>query len=229
MSAPSILIIEDASNILELLKYNFQKEGYQVFCAEDGEQGLKIALKNSPDVILLDLMLPGLDGLEICKILRQNPETKNKPLVMLTAKGEELDKILGLELGADDYITKPFSTRELLARVKAILRRSKPAETESILKAGSIQINLHTYTVTIKDKLALLTNKEFELLRSLMEAKGRVLSREYLLEKVWKYEKQAHIETRTIDMHIGQLRKKLKSEASRLLTIKNVGYRLEVE
>lgn len=227
---PSLLIIEDEDNIIQLLKYNFEKEGFHVLLASDGEIGAQTALKKKPDLILLDLMLPKLDGLEVCKILRQNRETAHIPIIMLTAKSEELDKIIGLELGADDYVSKPFSPKELLARIKALLRRAKTQIKQGItLKAGDLEMNTDTYQVTLRKKPMVLTSKEFDLLRTLLEAHGRVLSRETLLEQVWNYERSLNIETRTIDMHIRQLRLKLKSEADRIVTVKNVGYRMELD
>lgn len=232
MSKEKIVIVEDEKNIVELLKYNLEKEGYQVLYALQGDEGLDLILKEAPDFIVLDLMLPGMDGIEVCKSVRQNSKVKNTPVLMLTAKSEELDKILGLELGADDYMTKPFSPRELVARIKAILRRASASVTESetaFFRVGDLEVDTGKHIVTVKGKRVELTSKEYDLLKTLLEAKGRVLTRDLLLDKVWGYDQSLEIETRTVDMHIGQLRKKIKSESKRILTVKNAGYRFDDE
>jgi DNA-binding response OmpR family regulator len=230
MSKESVLLIEDEKNILELLVYTFEKEGFRVLSASQGDEGLDKARKQHPSIIILDLMLPGMDGLEVCKALRQNPATADIPLIMLTARGEEVDKVVGLELGADDYMTKPFSPRELMARVKAVLRRGRPSvPSRQVLRAGAIELQTDKHIVRLKGKVLEMTSKEFGLLKILMESDGRVLSREILLEKVWGLDRAMNIETRTVDMHVGQLRKKLKSEAERIVTVKNAGYRFEHE
>ena len=172
-------------------------------------------------------MLPELDGIEICKILKQNEKTAQIPIIMLTAKSQEADKVLGLELGADDYITKPFSPRELAARVKVVLRRLKEKPKDKVFKAGSLELDSAKHIVTLKGKSVDMTSKEYDLLKALLEANGRVLTRELLLDQVWGYDESLNIETRTVDMHIGQLRKKLKTESERLVTVKNVGYRFD--
>jgi two-component system alkaline phosphatase synthesis response regulator PhoP len=175
-------------------------------------------------------MLPGMDGLEVCKILKKDPKTANIPIIMLTAKSQETDKIVGLELGADDYITKPFSPRELIARIKAVLRRAKEQETiPQVLNLGELTIDFSKIMVSIKGKPIELTAKEFELLKTLIQAKGRVLSRDYLLENIWGFDKAMEIETRTVDVHIRTLRKKIKNEAHRIVTVKNYGYRFLFE
>lgn len=226
--AETVLIIEDEKNIAELVKYNLEQAGFRVLTALKGDLGLEKAKSEKPDLIILDLMLPGLNGLELCKILKRDDKTANFPIIMLTAKSQEADKVVGLELGADDYVTKPFSPRELVARVKAVLRRKNPVSTgEEIFKAGSLELDLAKHIVQIKGKAVELTFKEFDLLKTLMEANGRVLSREFLLEHVWGYDQSLNIETRTVDMHVGQLRKKLKMESERIVTVKNVGYRFE--
>ena len=229
MAKETILIIEDEKNIQELLKYNLEEAGYHTLKAVKGNEGLQLAQKQKPDLVLLDLMLPELSGIEVCKILKNNSATSPIPIIMLTAKGTETDKIIGLELGADDYITKPFSPRELLARIKAVLRRLKEKPKFKILRAGLIEVDLDKHIVLIKKKPIGLTSKEFSLLKELMSADGRVLTREQLLEKVWGYDESIHIETRTVDMHILQLRKKLKSEADKIITVKNVGYRFQMD
>ncbi len=227
MPRETLFLIEDEKNIVELIKFNLEKEGFHVLSASRGIEGLEQIQKLKPDLLILDLMLPEIDGLEICKILKQNPRTWAIPIIMLTAKSQEADRIVGLELGADDYVAKPFSPRELAARVKAVLRRTKEKPKEELLKAGELQIDTARHLVTLKNKSVELTAKEYELLKILMEADGRVLSRELLLEKVWGYDNALNIETRTVDMHIGQLRKKIKPEARRLITVKNAGYRFD--
>jgi len=223
----TILVIEDEKNILELVKYNLEQEGYRVLTANRGDLGLDLAMKQNPDLLILDLMLPEISGIEICKTLKQNTKTTFIPIIMLTAKSQEADRILGLELGADDYVTKPFSPRELIARVKAVLRRTHEKPKKESAKIGSLAIDFAKHIVTIKSKPVELTSKEFMLLKTLIEANGRVLSREFLLDKVWGYDKSLNIETRTVDMHIGQLRKKIKAEAERLVTVKSAGYRFD--
>lgn len=227
MAKEKILVIEDEKNLVELLKFNLEKEGYRVLTAATGNTGLEKARKEKVDLILLDLMLPEIGGLEICKTLKQNEETSQVPIIMLTAKVEETDKVVGLELGADDYVGKPFSPRELIARVKALLRRSQNQLIPRVLKVGSLEMDTEKHRVLLKGKELELTSKEYDLLTALVNARGRLLSREFLLEKVWGYENSINIETRTIDMHIGQLRKKIKTEADRIVTVKNAGYRFE--
>jgi DNA-binding response OmpR family regulator len=175
-------------------------------------------------------MLPGIDGLEVCKTLKKENRTSSIPVIMLTAKTQEADKIVGLELGADDYVTKPFSPRELIARTKAVLRRAQEKEKlPEVLQIGDLTIDLSKILVSIKGKLVELTAKEFELLKTLVRAKGRVLSRDYLLDTIWGYDHAIEIQTRTVDVHIRTLRKKLKSEAKRIVTVKSYGYRFEME
>ena len=229
MANETILIIEDDKNILELVKYNLEEEGFRVRTATKGNTGLEMALKERPALVILDLMLPEMNGLEICKILRQNEKTRMTPIIMLTAKGTESDKVVGLELGADDYVTKPFSPRELMARIKSALRRFREKPVEEILKAGTIELDTKKHELRLKGKPVAITAKEFELLGVLMNSKGRVLTREVLLAKVWGYEDFVNIETRTVDMHIGQLRKKMGKEAERIVTVQSVGYRFDGE
>lgn len=223
-----VLIVDDEKDIVKMLDYNLKKEGFRTAFAYDGEEALDLAKKERPDLIILDLMLPGIDGLEVCKQLKKEESSANTPIIMLTAKTQEADKIVGLELGADDYVTKPFSPRELVARIKALIRRSKQAEnTPEIFKIGELSIDFPRVLVKIKDKPIELTAKEFELLKILIKAKGRVLSRDYLLDTIWGFDKASEIETRTVDVHIRTLRKKLKNESKRIVTVKNYGYRLE--
>ena len=227
MANETVLLIEDEKNILELVKYNLEQEGFRVLTATRGNAGLETALRERPALVVLDLMLPEMSGLEICKTLKQNDKARTIPIIMLTAKGAESDKIVGLELGADDYITKPFSPRELVARIKAVLRRSREKPAEEVLRSGTIEVDVTKHELRLKGKPVEITAKEFDLLRVLMNSKGRVLTREVLLSKVWGYENSVNIETRTVDMHIGQLRKKLGKESERIVTIKSVGYRFD--
>lgn len=229
MASETILLIEDEKNIVELVRYNLEQEGFRVLTASKGNAGLETALKERPALVLLDLMLPEMNGLEICKTLRQNEKTRNLPIIMLTAKGTESDKVVGLELGADDYVTKPFSPRELVARIKAVLRRSGEKPAEAVSCSGTIELDRAKHELRLKGKPVEITAKEFELLDLLMRSKGRVLTREVLLSKVWGYENSVNIETRTVDMHIGQLRKKIGKEAERIVTVKSVGYRFDGE
>ncbi len=225
-----ILIVEDEKDIVKMLEYNLKKEGFRTLSVNDGEDALELANKEHPDIVILDLMLPGMDGLEVCKALKKESKTASIPIIMLTAKSQETDKVIGLELGADDYVTKPFSLRELLARIKAVLRRVKEKDAlPELLKIGGLTIDLSKITVSVKDKAVELTAKEFELLRTLIKAKGRVLSRDHLLDTIWGFDHALEIQTRTVDVHIRTLRKKLKSESKRIVTVKNYGYRFEYE
>jgi DNA-binding response OmpR family regulator len=229
MANEKILVIEDDKDLSRLLKYNFDKEGYRVFVALDGETGLALFRKERPDLVMLDLMIPKLDGFGFLKAIRADSKT---PVMILTARKEEVDRILGLELGADDYVTKPFSVREVLARVKAILRRvgdQTQSPTVSVLRAGELEIDVERYETRVKGQPVLLTSKEFEFLKYLIQASGRALSRDHLLEKIWGYDRSMDIDTRTIDQHIARLREKLGPESSRIVTVKNVGYRLKLD
>ena len=229
MAHETILIIEDEKNIVELVKYNLEQEGFRVLTATRGNAGLETDLRERPALVILDLMLPEMNGLEICKTLKRNDKTRAISIIMLTAKGAESDKVVGLELGADDYVTKPFSPRELVARVKAVLRRSQEKASEEILKCGTIELDVTKHELRLKGRPVEITAKEFELLRVLMSSRERVLTREVLLSKVWGYENSVNIETRTVDMHIGQLRKKIGKEAARIVTVKSIGYRFDGE
>ena len=228
MTNKKVLIVDDEEHIRELIKFNLKKEGYDTEVAVNGTEALNIIREIKFDLILLDLMLPEIDGLEVCKEIRRNEETSDIPVMMITAKGEEFDKVLGLELGADDYITKPFSIRELMARVKALLRRSNVKKEENIIKFGDVVVNFKTREVTKGNQNVELTLKEFELLKLLIENKGKVLSRNYLLDKIWGYEYIG--ETRTVDVHIRYLRKKLEeagADEKYIETIRGVGYKID--
>lgn len=225
-----ILIVDDEKDIIKMLEYNLKKEGYRTVSATDGEEALDKAVREHPDLLLLDLMLPGLDGLEVCKTIKKEPKTSSISIIMLTAKTQEADKVIGLELGADDYVTKPFSPRELIARIKAVLRRAKDKEKlPEVVRIGNVTIDFAKIAVSVGNKPVELTSKEFELLTTLLKAKGRVLSRDFLLDTIWGYDNAIEIQTRTVDVHIRSLRKKLKAEAKRIVTVKNYGYRFEAE
>lgn len=224
-----ILIIEDEPNIRELVLYNLQANGYEGLQAEDGIMGITMVHTEKPDLILLDIMLPGKNGYDICRELRG--EGNNTPIIMLTAKNEEIDKVLGLEFGADDYISKPFGIRELMARIKAVLRRyennahESTSTNEHILKIDDLEINIQRHQVTVSGKLVELTLKEFELLSYLAENRGHVITRDQLLDKVWGIEYAG--ETRTVDVHIRYLRKKLGDEDKYIETVRGKGYKLK--
>jgi phosphate regulon transcriptional regulator PhoB len=222
-----VLIVEDEPDIRELVVHHLKREGYQVSAASSGEEALRQVQAAPPDLVILDLMMPSMDGLEVCRRLRQDPATASLPIVMLTAKGDEVDRVLGLEIGADDYVVKPFSPKELLARVRAVLRRSRPALGAAPLRLGALVIDLGTHTASVGGLALALTPKEFDLLRALVEARGRVLSREFLLDRVWGYSRASEIESRTVDVHVRRLRVKLGREGRRILTVKSVGYRLD--
>ena len=231
MAHERILLIEDEPDIAEVLQYNLQKEGFQVELANRGDAGLEAVRRDSPDLILLDLMLPGLDGLEMTRLLKRDPATAHLPIVMLTARSEEVDRIVGLELGADDYISKPFSPREVVLRVKAVLRRLQPEPADhpedtasETLQVGGIELDVSGHQLRLGGKEVPLTATEFRLLRLLMERSGRVQTRGQLLSDVWGYAED--IDSRTVDTHIRRLRRKLGPEADRIETVIGVGYRL---
>lgn len=226
MAEKKILIVDDEEHIRELLKFNLEKNGYTVYMAVNGLEGLSLAREKQVDLILLDLMLPGIDGFEVCKEIRKDNIISNVPIIMLTAKSEEIDKILGLELGADDYITKPFSIRELSARIKALLRRSNVKYDNEVLKFGNIVLNLQTREVLKNGEKLEFTLKEFEVLKLLVQNKGKILTREILLDKIWGYEYVG--ETRTVDVHIRHIRKKVEENDKNpiyIQTIRGVGYK----
>ena len=229
MIRPKILLVEDEPNIARVVAYNLEKAGYQVSVAPEGQQALEQIRRDAPALILLDLMLPGVDGLEVCRRVRADPKTARLPIIMLTAKTEETDRVVGLELGADDYLSKPFSPRELVARVKAVLRRSQAeGQPDACWRCGPLTVDWERRLVKRRRRPLTLTPKEFELLRGLVEARGRVRSREQLLEQVWGYERAVEIQSRTVDLHVSQLRQKLGPEGKRLLTVTGAGYRFQM-
>ena len=223
-----VLIVDDEDNIRMLVRFNLEKAGYEVFEAEDGRKAIEMAINLAPDIIILDLMLPGIDGLEVCRNLKRNPRTAALPIIMLTAKSDEIDRVIGLELGADDYMTKPFSQRELVARIKAVLRRSNVlAGTGEELVLGRLRMNFSQYEAWLDNEKLELTPKEYEMLKLLAENAGKVFSREQLLEKIWGYEYFG--DTRTVDVHVRHLRAKLEKVpemAEAIETVRGVGYKL---
>jgi DNA-binding response OmpR family regulator len=225
---PKILVVDDEPEAIELIEFNLKQAGFDVVPAADGAEALKKARAAPPSLILLDLMLPEVDGLEVCKILRRDPATARIPIVMVTAKAAEIDRVLGLELGADDYITKPFSPRELVLRIKKILQRSGAPEAESEkFKFGELLIDGPRHLVSWRGKRIDLTATEFKLLVLLAQRRGRVQSREHLLRDVWEY--NSLVDTRTVDTHMRRLREKLGPAAEYLDTVRGVGYRFTEE
>ncbi len=221
-----IFVVDDEADLVKLVTYNLKKEGFLVDSAQDGEKALAKVKKGKYDLIILDLMLPGLQGMELCRIIRNDPKTSSLPIIMLTAKGEEVDRVLGLELGADDYITKPFSPRELVARVKAVLRRTieKPA-ADKIIEAGDLVINKETYSVTDKGLPVKLSATEFKLLLFLAERRGKIFNRDQILDAIWRDE--AFVEPRTVDVHIRRLRSQIEEDPAQpryIKTMRGIGY-----
>jgi phosphate regulon transcriptional regulator PhoB len=231
MSGKTALVVDDETDIVELVSYNLKKEGFEVSSASNGEEALDELKKHSFDVLILDLMLPGIQGIELCRTLRNDPKTKNLAIIMLTAKGEEVDRILGLEIGADDYITKPFSPRELVARIRAVLRRAGEKVSEhKIIRVGNLLIDSETYSVTRNGKPLILSSTEFRLLIYLAERKGKVFSRDQLLDAVWKNE--AYVEPRTVDVHIRRLRTQIEDDPSNpkyVRTRRGIGYYMDAD
>ncbi len=226
MAANKILIVEDEPDIAELISYNLIREGFDAAIVSDGEQALSRIRRENFDLVVLDLMLPGIQGTDLCRILRNNPKTKALPIIMLTAKTEEIDRIIGLELGADDYITKPFSTRELAARIKALLRRAgEPGRKDNIMRFGDLIVDFSAYTVSKRGTMLDLSATEFRLLAYLLENKGRVFTRDQLLNAVWKNE--GYVEPRTVDVHIRRLRAQIEDDPAHPVYIKTrrgIGY-----
>lgn len=228
MSCERILVVEDDKHIAKLIKYNVERAGYECAAVSSGEDALDAARKQAMDLIVLDIMLPGMDGFEVCRLLKQDARLKAIPVIMLTARGEEIDRIVGLEVGSDDYMVKPFSPRELILRIKAVLRRRRgqdePAET---LSAGGITVNIPAHTVIVSEKRIELTPMEFKLLVILMERRGRVQTRDRLLDDVW--DMSADVYTRTVDTHVKRLREKLGRAGAMIETVVGVGYRFREE
>ena len=219
----TVLVVEDEPDAAELVEYNLKAAGFRVVIADDGPEALRKARSAKPDIIILDLMLPDIDGIQVCKLLRQDPATKSIPILMLTAKAAEVDRILGLELGANDYVTKPFSPRELVLRVRNLVSREENGKAPEEFTVGDLFIDVPRHLVRVRQKTITLTAIEFRLLRLLVERRGRVQSRDQLLEDVWKYD--SIIDTRTVDTHIRRLREKLGTAADYIDTVRGVGYR----
>ncbi|NBU27983.1 MAG: phosphate regulon transcriptional regulatory protein PhoB [Caulobacteraceae bacterium] len=229
MTTPTIVIAEDEDALATLLQYNLEKEGYRVLIAGDGEEALIVIDEHNPDILLLDWMLPKVSGIEVCRRLRQKTETRNLPILMLTARGEESDRIRGLDTGADDYVVKPFSMTELLARIRAVLRRIRPGLADDRLAHGDIVVDRVSHRVKRQGKEVHLGPTEFRLLDHLIQHPGRVFSREQLLDAVWGSD--VYVEARTVDVHIGRLRKALNSgtEQDPIRTVRSAGYSLDME
>ena len=225
---PYVLIVEDEDALATLLEYNFEKEGYEVGLAMDGEEALLMASERTPDIILMDWMLPKLSGVEACRRLRRREETRNTPIIMLTARGDETDRITGLDYGADDYMVKPFSIPELFARTRALLRRAQPSLLEDIIRQGNIEIDTKAFRVKCGETQIHLGPTEFRLLDHFMRHPGRVFSREQLLDAVWG--RDVYVEARTVDVHIGRLRKALKKSGNidPIRTVRSAGYAFEI-
>lgn len=224
---PLVLVVEDEADIVTLLKYNLEKEGFRVVSAGDGEEALLLAAEQTPHIVLLDWMLPLMSGLEVCRQLRRSSKTRDIPIIMLTARGEEGDRVRGLNSGADDYITKPFSPTELVARMRAVLRRAIPAMNDEMLRFGDVEMDLAAHRVRRQGRDVHLGPTEFRLLRHFMQHPGRVFSREQLLDIVWGHD--VYVEPRTVDVHIRRLRKALNEETETdiIRTVRSAGYALD--
>ncbi len=227
MSQPTILVVEDETPLITLLRYNLEREGYAVLEAQDGDEALNLVREHRPDLVLLDWMLPLMSGIEVCRQLRRNPETRAIPIVMLTARGEEGDKLRGLDSGADDYVPKPFSPSELIARIRAVLRRTRPIPLDEMLRYEDVSMDLAAHRVRRNARELHLGPTEFRLLRFFMENPGRVFSREQLLDRVWG--RDVYVEPRTVDVHIRRLRKAINGPRERDLirTVRSAGYALD--
>jgi DNA-binding response OmpR family regulator len=219
----TVLLVEDEADVVDLLRYNLNKAGFSVLVAYDGLTGLQMARENRPEILVLDLMLPGMDGHSVCKALKKDPETELLPILMLTARGEPSERIHGLEIGADDYVTKPFSPRELVLRIQALLRRSRSRVPSEVLEVGNFHLDKGKFDIRLEGRRLDLTGTEFKLLAVLIERRGHTQSRETLLYDVWGY--QHPIDTRTVDTHIRRLREKLGKHSAKLETVRGEGYR----
>jgi len=224
MKKGTVLIIDDEKDLIELVRYNLEKEGFDVIAATDGQAGLEVVKKHRPDLVMLDLMMPGLDGLQVCQRLRADPRMGRVPVIMLTAKATEADRVVGLELGADDYITKPFSPREVVARVKAVLRRSSPQQDDrQVIRSGEMSIDLSGHEVSYKGQRVSLTATEFRILEFLAARPGRVFSRDEIIDAALGNE--TAVFDRTVDVHITAIRRKLGSGADQIETVRGFGYK----
>ena len=225
LSAMRVLVVEDDSKIASFVVRGLKQAGYAVDHAPDGETGLALVESTDYDAAIVDIMLPKLDGISLVK--RMRAARRPTPVLFLSARSSVDDRVKGLQAGGDDYLTKPFGPRELVARVKALIRRSEETQEEEVFKVGSMELDLGRYTVSIRKRAVELTTKELDLLKALVLAKGRALTREFLLDRVWGYERASEIESRTVDVHVRRLREKLGPEATRIVTVKNVGYRFD--
>ena len=224
MKKGTVLIIDDEKDLIELVRYNLEKEGFDVIAATDGQSGLEVVKKHRPDLVMLDLMMPGLDGLQVCQRLRADPRMGRVPVIMLTAKATEADRVVGLELGADDYITKPFSPREVVARVKAVLRRSSPQQDDrQVIRSGELAIDLSGHEVNYKGQRVALTATEFRILEFLAARPGRVFSRDEIIDAALGNE--TAVFDRTVDVHITAIRRKLGDGADQIETVRGFGYK----
>ena len=223
---PRILLVEDEPAQRDILSYNLRAEGYQVECAASGDEAIEFLMDDTPDLIVLDWMLPGVSGIEICRRVRVNPKTRDVPIVMLTARGDEQDRVRGLDTGADDFVVKPYSVKELVARIRRHLQKTRPGLTGQVLRFEGLELNAETHRVTLDGKELKLGPTEFRLLLTLMERPGRVWSRESLLDRVWG--RDIYVESRTVDVHVGRLRKTLGSIEGRefIRTVRGAGYAL---
>ncbi len=219
----TILVVDDEPDIVEIIQYNLDKSGFDVIVAEDGPSALEKARDETPDLIVLDLMLPGLEGTDVCRILKQDDRTRSIPILMLTAKSEEIDRIIGLELGADDYVVKPFSPREIALRIRNILRRRIEPESSGPVRVGPLVIDVEGHHVSVSGRTVTLTATEFKLLVILFQRRGRVQTRDELLDVVWGYDYMGY--GRTVDAHIKRLREKLGEASGMVETVRGVGYR----
>jgi phosphate regulon transcriptional regulator PhoB len=224
-----VLVVEDEPDIRRLVVLHLERDGFRCRTATTGPEALREVRHAAPDLVVLDLMLPDLDGLEVCRQLRGDRRTAAVPIIMLTAKSDEVDRVVGLEVGADDYVAKPFSPKELVARVRAVLRRARSTDEPRVLSVGPVVLDPSRHGVSVNGRPMELTPKEFDLLQALLEAAGRVLSREHLLNHVWGYARADEIESRTVDVHVRRLRAKLGDAGNRIATVKSVGYRFEVD
>ncbi|HKQ70966.1 MAG TPA: response regulator [Polyangiaceae bacterium] len=222
-TSPKLLVVEDETDIVRTLEYNFRQAGFEVFTATSGREGLRLAGAKSPDLVLLDLMLPDIQGVEVCRQLRGDPKTRATPVIILTARGEEVDRVVGFEIGADDYVTKPFSVRELILRARAVLRRGEQTSSIEVIRLGDLAIDSDAHRVHVEGREVSLTALEFRLLSTLVQRRDRVQTRETLLNDVWGM--NLNVETRTIDTHIKRLREKLGKAGSLIETVRGVGYR----
>jgi two-component system phosphate regulon response regulator PhoB len=227
MTKPRVLVVEDEVPIVTLLRYNLEKEGFEVCEAADGEEALTQIVERKPDIVLLDWMLPLVSGIEVCRRIRRSPETRSLPVIILTARGEEADRVRGLDSGADDYVVKPFSPSELVARLRAVMRRTHPGSTQDILRFADVELDTAAHRVARAGKPVHLGPTEYRLLRYLMLHPGRVFSREQLLDAVWGHD--IYVEARTVDVHIRRLRKALNGEgdADIVRTVRSAGYSLD--